>query len=446
MATHKAKANPTKAFFVRMLTRDISLDDCILDLVDNSIDAAWKLSGARPTALQSDSSLKDYKIDITISEDTFSVSDNCGGISFDDAAKYAFTFGRRDEQARGDYSVGVYGIGMKRAVFKLGRQIRISSTYRVDNYLQGFFVPIDVKRWLEAGDEAWDFEIEDVLPEDEPGVSILVTDLLDEVKEKFSDPTYERRLRRMLARDYMIPLMRGLQINVNSEPVSGWKLELRQNENFAPMRTKYEDERVNVEIVAGMGSPPPDDREPDEEKGLDISGWYVLCNGRIVLAADTTALTGWGASLPRWHKQYSGFVGVVFFSSENPELLPMTTTKRSVDVSSRVYQRALARMHEPARAWINYTNARKQNIETVKELEKQVVTKEVSEVIPRAELKVPEVARPATRERMANVNYSVPLNRMKALAAGFGNSRMSYREVGLESFDYAYQELADEDS
>ena len=33
----RADANPTKAFFVRMITRDITLEDCIFDLVDNSI-------------------------------------------------------------------------------------------------------------------------------------------------------------------------------------------------------------------------------------------------------------------------------------------------------------------------------------------------------------------------------------------------------------------------
>ena len=32
------KAGPTKAFFVRMLTRDIELADAILDLLDNCVD------------------------------------------------------------------------------------------------------------------------------------------------------------------------------------------------------------------------------------------------------------------------------------------------------------------------------------------------------------------------------------------------------------------------
>jgi hypothetical protein len=34
-----AKAYPSKAFFIEMLTRDITLSDCILDLLDNSVDS-----------------------------------------------------------------------------------------------------------------------------------------------------------------------------------------------------------------------------------------------------------------------------------------------------------------------------------------------------------------------------------------------------------------------
>ncbi|GAA2282257.1 ATP-binding protein [Actinomadura luteofluorescens] len=444
MSSLKAKANPTKAFFVRMLTRDISLDDCILDLVDNSIDGAWRDSGQRPSVLRSGSDLSGFKIEIDISEDGFYISDNCGGITLDNAVEYAFTFGRRDEQERVNFTVGVYGIGMKRAVFKLGRKIRVKSTYRSNGELSSFVVPIDVGEWLERGDEAWDFAIDDSEARAEPGVSIEVEDLLDETREKFSDPTYERSLRRMLARDYMVSLRHGLEITVNGVRVEGWKLEFRENENFAPMRDSYEDGDVTVEITAGMTSPPPDDLEPDEEPHSDVSGWYILCNGRVVLAADTTTLTAWGTTLPKWHKQYNGFAGIVQFSSENPELLPMTTTKRSVDTSSRLYQRALVKMHKPARAWIDYTNARKQDVETVKELEKAVVAKDIFEVAPRPTFKTPEVTRPKSRERTANVNYTVPLRRMRALATGFGNDRMSYREVGLEAFEYAYENLVDE--
>ena len=45
-STGTAQASPTKQFFVSMLTRDISLADAILDLLDNCLDGAMRLTAA----------------------------------------------------------------------------------------------------------------------------------------------------------------------------------------------------------------------------------------------------------------------------------------------------------------------------------------------------------------------------------------------------------------
>jgi len=60
----KATANPTKEFFVKMITRDITLEDCILDLIDNSVDGAWRSEGSRPMGLAEDADLSKYSIAI----------------------------------------------------------------------------------------------------------------------------------------------------------------------------------------------------------------------------------------------------------------------------------------------------------------------------------------------------------------------------------------------
>lgn len=456
MRIAKADANPTKSFFVRMLTRDISLDDCILDLVDNSIDGAWEVSGDTPTLVAS-RVLSGFEIDITIRADRFVIQDNCGGITLDDAVEYAFTFGRRDKAPHGEsplegdrkqepYSVGVYGIGMKRAIFKIGRSIAIHSTYAdpENGARASFEVPIEVDDWLADEDPSWDFPIEEAPDLEDNGVMIEITKLAEETRNRFADPTYVNELRKVLARDYMLPMMHGLVIRVNERAVSPHRVELRRGDAFEPMRDKYEDGEVTVEILAGMGAPPPDENSPDEsDKSEALSGWYVLCNGRVVLAADTSALSGWGLDLPKWHNQYTGFVGLIMFTSPHAFLLPMTTTKRGVDVSAGVYLRARARMVIPARAWINYTNARKQDLEAAKALEQRSSAQPIAEVLPRSVVVLPTLTkRPG--ERPANINYARPVRRVRALAEGFGNVGMTYRDVGIESFEYAYKMLADE--
>lgn len=439
-------ARPSKHFFVSMLTRDISLEDCIFDLVDNSIDGAWSMAGDRPRTLEAGDALAAYRVEIDLGADHFRISDNCGGISLESAADYAFTFGRETEDVSHAFQVGVYGIGMKRAIFKMGRKISIQSTHhRTDGGIDSYVVPIDVREWTADPEGSWDFSLEDVAPLGAPGVEIRISELLDDAKRRFADPTFADRLRRGIARDYVAALMQGVTITVNGQEVAYRPIEFLLGDGFAPMRDGYEDGEVHVEIVAGMVARPSDDLTPDGQNREDVSGWHVICNGRVVLFADRTEATGWGVqAVPRWHPQFAGFAGVVLFSSANPLNLPMTTTKRSVDQGAGVYQRALQRMADPTRAWVGYTNARKNNVEEAHKRESEVRTILLADVEaqPLVVLPVP----PSTKgRRMANVNYAVPLERMRKLADGLGDRRKSYRDVGLESFDFTYSKLVSDD-
>lgn len=455
LARDKASGNPSKEFFVSMLTRDITLDDCILDLVDNSIDGAWEQSGVGPSVLSADDALSDFAIDIEISGEDFRIRDNCGGITLEQAADYAFTFGRRVDQEHEDYSVGVYGIGMKRAIFKMGRDIKIRSTYDDDTGgTESFIVPIEVDEWLSrqpkmAGKRIvegadWDFDIEAAEPLDSPGVDISINRLVPDIATRLGDPTYPRHLRTLLGRDYMVPLLRGLRLRVNGIAVTAFDFAFRSDEDFEPLRTTYDDGPVKVEIFAGMISPPPDSPDPEEsDREQSPYGWYVVCNGRVVLDADKTRLTGWGDDLPKWHRQYDGFMGVVFFSAEEAGLLPMTTTKRSVDISSSVYRRALTRMYEPSRTWISYTNARKADLEAAKLREATTQVTPLVRVAPTPEVRLPSRV-VATRERVGNINYAIPVVRLKALASALGDPGMTYRDIGIRSFDFTYDELVED--
>lgn len=453
-AERKAGANPTKEFFVRIVTRDITLEDCILDLIDNSVDGAWRSEGSRPVGLSDGTNLSRYRIHIEASPTQFAIRDNCGGMTLDDAVKHAFSFGRKVNDEHDDYSIGVYGIGMKRAVFKLGTDIRIRSTYTErgehGEQRQAFAVPILVADWLKNDTPPWDFDIvnDDPLPED--GVEIVVAALTPGAKTSFDSPAFIQNLRRTIARDYALHLNRGLKIFLNELEISGWEIELRESHEFKPMRVDYEDEiegeKVLVEIIGGMAAPPPESSDPSEDDDGDRRfGWYVVCNGRIVLAADKTSVSGWGTEdWPQWHRQYSGFLGMILFTAANAMALPLTTTKRSVDTSSEIYRRARPRMRAVARQWIDYTNDRKQALEEAKAKEAQADSVRIYEVRKQISVALPTlVARPT--ERSANVNYSVPMVKLKKLAKELGSINMPYREVGLKSFDYAYSDLVGEE-
>ncbi len=447
----KAAANPTKEFFVNMITRDITLEDSIFDLIDNSVDAAWKAIGSPAMSLMDDTDLSEYSISIELSPKQFLIRDNCGGMSLNDAVDHAFSFGRRESEENDDYSIGVYGIGMKRAVFKIGREIRIRSTVTEDNgSTLAFAVPISVNNWLKSNNPPWDFDIVDDEKLDKHGVEIVVEDLTLAARISLNNPAFIENLRRMITRDYMIYLNRGLNITVCGQEITSMPIKLARSDDFAPLRDNYREQQngefVSVEIIGGMAAAPPDSTEPDEKHDGDKRfGWYVACNGRIVLAADKSTISGWGTSdWPQWHRQYSGFIGFVLFSAPNTATLPLTTTKRSVDLTSEIFKQAQIKMRALSKEWIAYTNTRKQTLKEAKEKEDKTEAVTIQSVKKSSAIRLPKL-KPKDVERPANVHYSVPVTKIKELAKGFGSISMSYRDVGLKSFEYAYDDLVEDE-
>ena len=72
----KIHASPTKEFFISMITRDITLLDCMFDLLDNCLDGAGRdmLSKAKSTE-----SYDGYYAKVTFDAQSFRIEDNCGG-------------------------------------------------------------------------------------------------------------------------------------------------------------------------------------------------------------------------------------------------------------------------------------------------------------------------------------------------------------------------------
>lgn len=338
---------------------------------------------------------------------------------------------------------------MKRAVFKLGMTIDIQSTYQLPaSERQAFKVPISVSDWLRDQTSPWTFSIYPTDPFTYSGVCIKVQNLNREVRDAFSNPEFITNLHRTLTRDYMLHLNRGLNIVLNGSRVDAVGLSLRSSDEFAPLRTHYTDSTdpsVKVEIIGGMAAEPPDDVNPTEDDRSDRRyGWYIACNGRMVLAADKTQLSGWGTDgWQLWHRQYSGFLGVVHFTSPNADGLPLTTTKRNVDTTSEVYRRARTKMRTLTKQWIQYTNDRKSDVERARKTEEATNSVRLYDVKTQPEAVLPEPRRASVPR--ANVNYSVPRKRMKALAAGLGNISMAYRDVGIKSFEYTYEEFVEDD-
>lgn len=442
MGTHKAHAAPTKDFFVRMITKDISIEDCILDLIDNCLDGARKAKhAANPN--HTVASYDGFRASVKFNGQGFTITDNCGGISISEAIDYAFHFGRRSNApAEGDYSIGLYGIGMKRAMFKIGNSIEIYSS--TDS--EAFRTIIDVPEWLKrepipvpgrAPYEDWDFDMADAAIASEPGTRIDINQLHLPIATQFSNPAFENTLRRIVARDYAQFLSKGFEITINAERVLGFPFTVRQGTEFKPIRIKYMDETgVEVEIIAGMAGAPPDDLQPTERRPeTDYFGWSVICNDRVVVASNKGDQTVWGnGDFQSWHYQYNGFIGVVSFSAKDPNLLPWRTTKRDVDTSNTTYRRAVEKMKDATRSWIKYTNDRKVDMVAAKEREASAAGIPLFSVQPNPTLVVPRVV--AAQIFFSSIQYSKPTSEIAEVKRKLGNPSMPNSKVGEHTFDY----------
>jgi hypothetical protein len=446
----KADANASRAFFVRMLTRDISVEDCILDLVDNSVDSAWKKLGRKPLTLSAGPDFSAFRVDLNFDDKSFRISDNCGGMSLESAEKYALTFGRKaeDPEDSAEFSIGVYGIGLKRAVFKIGNRIEIRSTYSRKGKRDSFVVPIKVESWVLDPDTDWEFPILSSDPMKEDGLSVGVERLTPLAEYTFSDPEFEGSLVRTIARDYALHLHHGFRVFVNGKRVHGEEFKLYASGEFTPQFDSWTEvvgtKSVDIEILAGFAFPPPSDNDPTPRSVReDKSGWYVACNGRIVMAADKSNLSVWGDEFPAWHPQYTGFFGLIAFTTEDTELLPLTTTKRNVDLSSLVYRRSRPKMKESTRAWISYTHSRKVDQIAAEAVEKDAQRQSIFAMNPQPQMTLPKISN--TRQRETKIQFPMLKVRITKLGDAFGNVRMSAREVGLKAFNYSYDELVGEE-
>ena len=355
----QASAIPTKQFFVSMLTRDIRLEDAILDLVDNCLDGALR---------SADGTEVDYSkhfVEISFSTENFSIKDDCGGIPRDIAKNYAFKMGRDsgDERDSESETIGMYGIGMKRAIFKMGREALVTTRHGDDTY------EVEISsQWLDA--KGWEpLPITepslDASPLNDPGTRIYVSSLYPGVARIFDNESFQNDLCTAISEHFTSFLQRGLKILVNGQlthPVRVEVLVSPREDGPAPFVFQQTIDDVLVSITVGLNTgrgligDEDDATEFESDRSSATAGWTVFCNDRAVIVGDKSRLTGWGDGIPLYHPQFAIITGVIEFKSKRAEKLPVTTTKRALDTSSNVWLQSYPKMKEGMRVWISYTN------------------------------------------------------------------------------------------
>lgn len=359
-----AKGFPTKEFFVEILTRDIELNDAILDLLDNCIDGVIRLKNG---VARDDNFYSSFCADIKINKDFFSIKDNCGGIPRKTAEEYAFRMGRVPTTITNQPTIGIYGIGMKRAIFKIGKEAIVHTKNNHEKY--SVIIP---ESWATNADD-WEFPINDNSENntlDENGTEVIVTTLNHNIESLWSNEdkiiVFIERLKKAIQESYSLIIQKGFKITINGENVIANPVGLLVQKNtdktgLRPFLFTSQYGSVSVKLAIGFYAPMASDDEIDEmnesERKSSEAGITVVCNDRIVIYNDKSNLTGWGTNgVPNYHTQFIRIKGIVVFESNNPSELPMTTTKRGIDHSSSIYIAVKDKICEGLKMFTNYTN------------------------------------------------------------------------------------------
>lgn len=435
----KVDAAPTKAFFVEIITRDIPLDKAIQDLVDNCVDGAKRL---RPGA---DDNYEGLWVKVEMSETEFRISDNCGGIPLETARKHAFKFGRPKGFQSTPFSVGQFGVGMKRALFKMGNHFKVTSVEPNSR----FDVEVDVPTWSDQ--PSWDFHLSDLVEDpnsvESTGTVIEVKKLHPGVASTFRLEAFKTNLRHQIRVVQQHFMRKGLKIFFGDEALISSQWQLNTGEGIDPSFRRYEDDLggtgpLRTRLYAGIGA-----------SSSAHAGWYIFCNGRCILDADQSSTTGWseatdeGVTAPKYHGQFARFRGYAFLDCEDASILPWNTTKTDLDFDSDAYRRLRGRLIEAMRPVIDFLNeldAEKDFAAEDRDLS-QAVGRTTSTPLERLPERAAFSYRPPVKRGPALTTISYKrtqpeVDRLKAALQANSN-----REIGEKSFTYTYENLVEED-
>jgi hypothetical protein len=429
-------ADPSKGFFVSMLIKDITLRDAIGDLVDNSVDAVKAKSKGKV-------SLKGHIIEILLGKNGFSITDNGFGMESDIARKYAFNFGKSGLHLLMNNSIGQFGIGMKRAFFKIGNKIKVKSTALTSK----FELTIDVPKWEK--ETKWEFEFDkDTLKEniknkpESTGLEIRISDLSFDARTSFEDKTFIDTLQKEISLEHMLNINKGLVIKINGQSLKETQITLVNDNKIKPTFWQKESKEKGVKVLAGIST-----------KDADDGGWYIFCNDRLIVAKHQYKETGWGDGVPKYHAQYHRFRGYVFFEAKDSSNLPWNTTKTGMDMDSPYFKEVRSQMIIMTLQVMDLLNKLKEEKEKDNPEEVQTLNKAVEKSL-KAAVPVIEVLKntkhlkskfdypialfnPPKKSKTVKISYQVSNEKFESIKQKMGAA--TAKEIGLKTFNYYYE-------
>ncbi len=306
-------ATPSKRLFLSIIA-DYDLERSICELIDNGLDVWVRGRRARNITI---------KIVLDKRQQTITVEDNAGGLPRSEL-RYVVGPGQTGTSPT-DETIGIFGVGTKRAVVALAQDIRIKTRQPTERTYQ---VEFD-DNWL--ADDDWElpvYEVDEIAPAttivELQRLRIQVTDdAISQLKEHIGS-TYARFI-----------TDNRVTIAVNGETVSPRFFEnWAYPPGFAPRRyvgrLKTEDNReVRVEALAGLS------RESSPAAGE--YGVCFYCNDRLVARALKSLDVGFTKGLAGLPHPKVSLTRVLVFLNGDARSMPWNSSKSDINPRHEVF-------------------------------------------------------------------------------------------------------------
>ncbi len=308
-------ATPPKEIY-RSIIADYDLKLGICELVDNAIDI-WhrgNKQGKLNVSVEIDQRLQKIKI-----------TDNAGGISQAEVVLF-MSPGRTSNSGR-DNSIGIFGVGSKRALVALAQNIRVQSRSGMQKTIE---VLMD-DAWLK--EESWDFDVYNVddISKDTTIIELYnlrnsITEEDIEIIEAHLGATYSN----FISADNVIISLNGVIVN----PIffdNDWAYPPGYHPKEVNLVLPIEDSKLLINISAGL-----------LKEGASIDGEYGVyfyCNNRLISRANRSFEVGYSrgkAGQPN-HPSIS-LARVIVKMTGEAQFMPWNSSKSEINYNHKIFE------------------------------------------------------------------------------------------------------------
>jgi len=311
----KLDGTPGKRLFLAIIA-DYNLNRSICELIDNGLDN-WITHGK--------SHPLNINIDIDIEQQTLLIMDNSGGVE-ECKLKNLISPGETGNDPCSEI-IGIFGVGTKRAVIALAKDVKIKSRYENQ---KTFLVEFNDDWLQENNDWSLDYFLIDDIEQSTTQIFLqsiryaITKDMLQQLKEHLK-ATYAKFLNQQ-----------NFKITVNGDQLTpllfeNWAYPPEYKPTLYKGNVRMDEGDIKVQILAGLSK--------ESSPATGEYGVYFYCNNRLIVRSLKTIQVGFGTGLAGKPHPNVSLMRVIVTMEGSANLMPWNSSKSDIYYEHKIFKK-----------------------------------------------------------------------------------------------------------